>query len=209
MRGKFLTIASGLALAGCSVIGIRSGTEQPRYDVVGQVGALEIRQYGPRIAAQVTVPGDEDSARSAGFRRVAAYIFGDNQAHAKVEMTAPVSQSASESIAMTAPVSQLAAPDGWTVQFFMPAQYTLATLPKPNDPAIKLVEVPGETMAVLRYSGFYHGHVVADRRDQLIAGLAGSKWQIVDAPVAWFYDPPWALPFLRRNEVAVAVKPVN
>jgi hypothetical protein len=26
-------------------------------------------------------------------------------------------------------------------------------------------------------------------------------------PVAWFYDPPWTLPFRRRNEVAVTVTP--
>ncbi len=209
MHGRILAVVSGLALAGCSVVGIRAGTEEPAYDVVGQLGVVEIRQYGPRIAAEVTIAGDEEAARSAGFRRVAGYIFGANQTNEKVAMTAPVAQSASESIAMTAPVAQEKSPDGWTIRFFMPAQYTMATLPKPNDAGVKLLEVPGETMAVLRFTGLHGPAAIAAQRAQLIAALQSGHWQITGAPVVWFYDPPWTLPFLRRNEVAVPVTKSN
>ncbi|MEN9474984.1 MAG: hypothetical protein RIS48_1704 [Pseudomonadota bacterium] len=42
----------------------------------------------------------------------------------------------------------------WRVHFVMPSRYTLGTLPKPNNPAVQLREVPAKTWAVLRYSGF-------------------------------------------------------
>ena len=91
--------------------------------------SLEIRQYGPRLAAETVVPGDEIAARSEGFRRIAAYIFGANHGSSKIDMTAPVSTAPSETIAMTAPVAQAKTPEGWHVRFFMPAKYTLETLP--------------------------------------------------------------------------------
>lgn len=40
-------------------------------------------------------------------------------------------------------------------------------------------------------------------------GLDGTNWTPSGAPVAYFYDPPWTLPFLRRNEVAVPVAPAE
>ncbi len=202
-----LAVVSSLVVAGCSVIGVRSGTEEPKYSVVSKLGDVEIRQYGPRIAAEATVMGAEYAARSDGFRKVAAYIFGANQSQSKIAMTAPVSQApSSEKIAMTVPVSQVAAGAGaWTIRFYMPANYTLATLPKPTDPDVKLVEVPGRMMAVQRFSGFASPEAVEHNEVLLLAALRGSTWQQDGEPVAWFYDPPWALPFVRRNEVAVPV----
>jgi hypothetical protein len=75
----------------------------------------------------------------------------------------------------------------------------------PNDPAVRLVEVPGETMAVLRFTGDRGAAAVAARQAELLRGLAGTAWAPQGEPVAWFYDPPWTLPWLRRNEVAVPV----
>ena len=202
-------LVSGVILAGCTVVGIRSGTEEPHFDVVARVGDVEIRQYGPRIAAEATVAGEEYAARNAGFRKVAAYIFGENHTQAKVAMTAPVAQSvaeASEKIAMTVPVSQENRDGRWTIRFFMPSQYTMATLPVPTDPDVKLVEVPGETKAVLRFSGFAGPEAVAEERALLLKGLSGSGWTAQGTPDVWFYDPPWALPFVRRNEVVVGVR---
>lgn len=207
MLARFAALAAGLAVAACSVVGDRRGTEEPAFDVFGRAGVAEIRRYAPRIAAETDLEGDAETTRNDGFRRVAGYIFGGNRAAAKIAMTAPVSQAAtSERIAMTAPVAQSAAgPGSWTVRFFMPAQWTLATLPVPNDPAVRLVEVPGETMAVLRFTGDRGAEAVAARQAELLRGLAGTAWVPRGEPVAWFYDPPWTLPWLRRNEVAVPV----
>lgn len=206
-------LASGLAVAGCSVFGIRTA-EEPPFQTVGRVGEVELRSYAPRLAAEVVVPGGEVSARGVGFSALAGYIFRGNRGRETIAMTAPVAQSGAQSgahspetIAMTAPVDQAAGPDGtWRIRFFMPAGRTRESLPEPNDSAVRLVEVPAQTVAVLRYTGVASPEAVRDADARLLAGLAGSGWRAVGAPFQWFYDPPWTLPPLRRNEAVVAVE---
>ncbi len=223
MKPRLLAPAlMSVALSACSVVGIRSGTPEPRYQVIDQVGAVQIRRYAPRIAAETTVQGSVYQARNQGFRRLAGYIFGGNRARATIAMTAPVAQAtaktaaqaasgtaaqaASEKIAMTAPVGQSrSGADGWTIRFFMPAGYTMETLPVPNDPKVHLVTVPAEDYAALRFSGVPDQAAVAREQSTLLAVLASSPWRPVGEPAAWFYDPPWTIPFLRRNEAVVKV----
>jgi hypothetical protein len=207
MGSKTVALLSSVLLAGCSVVGIRSGTEEPHYTVVETLGALQIREYGPRIAAETTVTGNELSSRSDGFRRLAGYIFGGNSSRASIAMTAPVAQSTSQTIAMTAPVVQdQTAPGEWRIRFFMPANYTLDTLPRPNDPAVHIVSVPPQTYGVYRYTGSIDAAATETARRELLRLLQGSGWSPTGEPVSWFYDPPWTLPFLRRNEAAVTVE---
>ena len=132
-----------------NLVGIRAGTEEPRFTVVERVGEIEIRRYGPRLAAEADVSGPEETARTEGFRKVAGYIFGGNTGKASIAMTAPVAQSgaqrAGQSIAMTAPVAQTAGGAGsWRIQFYMPAKYTRESLPTPKDPSVRIVEVPAQ-----------------------------------------------------------------
>jgi hypothetical protein len=215
--GAIPVLLSALLVSACSTVGIRSGTEQPTYAVLerleGADEAVEIRRYAPRLAAEVTVRGDEREARSAGFRALAAYIFGDNSKRADIAMTAPVAQAPAgaakgEAIAMTAPVAQARAGEGeWIVRFFMPAKYDRKTLPEPTDPKIAIVELPEETLAAVRFSGARDPEAVDAATQTLQQGLDGTSWTPSGAPVAYFYDPPWTLPFLRRNEVVVPVMP--
>ena len=200
--------ASGLALFACSAVGVRD-TEEPKYRVLATQGQVEIREYGPRIAAETVVEADEMNARSAGFRRIAGYIFGDNRTRQKIAMTAPVAQDApGQKISMTAPVSQdRTAEGGFRIRFFMPAGYTLDTLPVPDNPLVTLAEVPPQTMAVLRFAGSTAPETIAARTQDLLAALQTGAWQPSAPPVVWFYDPPWTIPALRRNEVAVQVSP--
>ena len=88
----------------------------------------------------------------------------------------------------------------------MPAKYAKADLPVPNDPAVRIVEVPAQDYAVLRFSGSANGAAVATRTRELRAALGPSSWRVTGEPTAWFYDPPWTAPFLRRNEIAAPVK---
>ena len=206
-----ITLLAGVG----QLVGIRAGTEQPPYEVVGRVGEAEIRRYAPQIAAEAVVEGPVETARNEGFRRVAGYIFGDNTAKASVAMTAPVVQGreaagGSQSIAMTSPVvQQPAGGESWSIQFIMPSKYTMATLPQPNDPRVRLVEIPARTFAVVRFSGLGKADAVARHEKALDAALAGSSWRAVGEPVTWYYDPPWTVPFMRRNEVARPVEPVT
>lgn len=212
---KFLQSARAFFQAAGLVFGLRGNTEEPRYQSIATLGPVEIRQYAPRLAASVSVQGDEIAARSAGFRMLARYIFGANTASASIGMTAPVAQAtnkqvaqAATAIAMTAPVAQAKDPAGaWVVTFYMPSSYTRATLPHPLNPQIRLHEVGAETEAVYRFSGTPTAAAVASAQAILAQHLAGSAWVAAGEPAAQFYDPPWTLPWLRRNEVTVAVTP--
>ncbi|MET0898885.1 MAG: heme-binding protein [Mycobacterium sp.] len=197
---------AGQAVEGLGgIVGIRVGTEEPYYVREATLGDIEIRRYGPRIAAQTAVSGSGQEARSAGFRRLAGYIFGGNHRGAAIAMTAPVAQH-SETIAMTAPVAQSRTTDGDSViRFFMPSKWTMDTLPEPDDGLVTLVEVPGETCAVLRFSGDRSEQAIAAKSQELLEVLRSSDFHTDGEPVAWFYDPPWTLPFRRRNEVVVPV----
>ena len=196
-----------------AVVGIRAGTEEPEYTSRQLAETVEIRRYGQRIAAETTVMDDENRARNVGFRRLAGYIFGSNHGSQTISMTAPVSQQSghgSQQIAMTAPVVQAAgANGGWVIRFFMPAKWTMETLPAPNDDQVHLVTVPPETVAVLRFTGDRSPKAVAARTEELLNVLHSKGVQPGGEAVAWFYDPPWTLPFRRRNEIAISVDPAS
>ena len=93
------------------------------------------------------------------------------------------------------------------MRFFLPSSLTLETAPAPTDPRVQLAVVPENTLAVLRFSGSRRPSAVAERSEELLGVLADSKWQPGGRPFTLFYDPPWTLSFLRRNEVAVSVAP--
>jgi hypothetical protein len=200
------TVLSNFLLGACTVFGVRSGTEEPPYQVLDHVGTVEIRQYNARTAAETMIANDEVAARSDGFRKLAKYIFGGNSGQQSIPMTAPVSQAGQE-IAMTAPVAQTSSgANQWAIRFFLPAGMTEATAPRPLDPSVRIITVPPASMAVLRFSGSPTPEAVASEDAQLLEALRGSRWMAEGNPVSWFYDPPWTIPPLRRNEVAVEVK---
>lgn len=205
------TIARETAQAVALILGLRWGIEEADYEVEDRTRGVEIRRYGPRIAAETVVRADDDAARNIGFRRLASYIFGANQRATKISMTAPVAQLADNSaegqmIAMTAPVAQARNQTGQSViRFFMPAEWKMDALPEPSDESVKLVDVAPETSAVVRFTGDRSPATVRRRIDSLLQILTETDYEAVGAPVTWLYDPPFTLPFRRRNEVAVPV----
>jgi hypothetical protein len=190
-------------------IEVAMATEEPRFEVTVEAKEFAVRRYPPLIVAQTDVEGTLDEASSAGFRRIAGYIFGSNRsrissASEKIAMTAPVTvEVKSEKIAMTAPVAVERAGGRWRVSFVMPASYTLATLPVPSDSRVELRAVPAQQVAVIRFSGLVSDAKVADKTAQLKAWMAGRSLVATAEPRLARYNPPWTLPFLRRNEVLI------
>lgn len=208
---KLATVVGSTLLAGCSVVGVRSGTEQPKYDLVERIGeSVEVRHYGERVAAQVTVNrGRRSSNENAAFGALAGYIFGKNKAQSDIAMTAPVQTAVSrqsEKIAMTSPVSTSTTADSMTMRFFLPAAYTVESAPEPLNPNVNVVTVEPETIASLRFTGLRSSANVATHTAELLDHLADTQWAPVGEPSAFFYDPPWTVPTLRRNEIVVRVE---
>ena len=186
--------------------------EEPRFETLRQAGDFELRLYAPIIVAETFVRGDLARASNDGFRAIAGYIFGDNVSargagSEKVAMTAPVTmEAASEKIAMTAPVTMEAgATQGYRMHFVMPSAYTLETLPRPRDERVRLREIPAQRMAVVRFSGFAGEEKVRERTNELLDWLRTEGLKPAGPPQLARYDPPWTLPFLRRNEVMVTL----
>jgi hypothetical protein len=192
--------------------------EEPAFKIVLKSDTFEVRQYAPILIAETLVEGDMDEASNKGFRRIADYIFGNNRAaqsgsSAKIAMTAPVTvEPQSEKIAMTAPVTLSAATNEmrdtklWRVHFVMPSQYTMSTIPHPNNPDVKLKEVPGKLMAIHRYTGFNTLAKVQSKTDELLTWLQQNNFKAIGTTQLSRYDPPWTLPMFRRNEIMVEVE---
>lgn len=183
-----------------------NATEEPDFTVLIQDGAYEVREYAPMIVAEVEVTGNMRRAGNSGFRPLADYIFGNNTTRSEIEMTAPVTRKASTKIEMTAPVTRVENPnDSWTVSFVMPAEWTMETLPRPNNPDVTLREVPGEMIATIKFSGAGSESTHKKKQIQLEGWIAEQGYEAIGAPRYAGYDAPWVPGPFRRNEVMIPV----
>jgi effector-binding domain-containing protein len=163
--------------------------EEPSYKVVGKIGKVEIRHYQAVVQARTVL--SDSTQTTAGFRRLAGFIFGGNDAGQKISMTAPVQETLGEH------QPELA--------FTMPQGYSLDNLPSPNDPSVSLTEIPARTVAVIRFSGWATAGKIRRYQQQLLASIESRNIEAVNAPMLNQYNPPWTPPFLRRNEIMLEI----
>ena len=164
--------------------------EEPSWVLVSELEDVEIRRYQPVIQARTSIAHKGQTTN--GFRTLADYIFGAN--------------SQDQAIAMTAPVEEVLSEEDPYMAFTMPSQYRLEDLPEPDDGNVTLHPVPLRTVAAVRFSGWARGSVVATKTRLLLDTLEGSEWVPVGSPSLNQYNPPWTPPWMRRNEVMVAVQ---
>lgn len=163
----------------------------------------------PMIIAEVEMRGEREEAIGEGFRMLADYIFGNNTAQQGIAMTAPVQQQNSEKIAMTAPVQQQAQNGVWTISFVMPSEYSIDTLPKPNNEIVTIKEVLPKRYAVIQFSGLNSNENIARQEKQLLQYIENNKIKTVGPAKYAFYNPPWTLPFMRRNEIMLELEDMS
>jgi effector-binding domain-containing protein len=209
---RFITpMLIALLIGGASIMSAARAAQEPHHTVVHTAGSIEIRDYAPMILAQVRVAGGMGDASNRGFRPLAGYIFGDNRRpgstdNAKIAMTTPVMQQQSATIAMTTPVTQRRSDDdGWQVAFVMPQEWSMDTLPRPNDPAVSLQALPARRMAAIRFAGGANEERFEQKTAELIAFLTERGIQPISAPIYARYDPPWMPTPFRRNEVMIEI----
>ena len=162
--------------------------EEPVYQVekAWEAEQIEIRAYAPRVMAVTGMDEDTDG----GFRVLAGYIFGGNAEEEKIAMTAPVQQSMAGEKEMA---------------FMMPAEYALEDLPQPEDQRVSFREAPAYTAAVIQFSGWASADKADENWQQLRQFLIAEGIDITGEPTLNQYNPPWTLPFMRRNEIIVPV----
>jgi hypothetical protein len=195
-----------LFLTSCSVFGLRSGYKEINFDVVDSFDAIEIRKYPSRVV----VEHSKATNRNDAFYPLFKYISGENIQNKNISMTTPVelNENLSEKISMTAPVEIREDIDEKSIimRFFLPSEYTLESAPVPNDSSLLVKELPEQTIAVLQYSGSTSNEKFLNKKKELLDMLKSSKWEVEGQASFLGYDPPFTIPFLRRNEVIVPVK---
>ncbi|MEO0047918.1 MAG: hypothetical protein RLZZ410_877 [Pseudomonadota bacterium] len=193
--------------------------EEPSYQVLKQSEHFELRQYESQLIAEVSVQGSLSQASNKGFKLVADYIFGNNQTNQaatnqseRIAMTAPVViEPQSSKIAMTAPVvvekqqSPSEEPQ-WILYFVMPKSYRMDNLPKPNNPQVQIKEIKNKKVAVIKFSGWVDEEKLANRTTELQAWMKQEQLIAMGEPQLARYNPPWTLPWWRRNEVFIPVQ---
>ena len=191
-------------------------TEEPSYQILQTTEDYELRRYDPYRVAEVEVRGDFEDVGSEAFRILAGYIFGDNQGETKMAMTAPVNQRPAEAtreqagtrLEMTVPVTQRPAgaatdSDVYVISFVMPASFTLETLPRPNNPRIRLREEPAGRVAARRYSGSWNEARYREEERHLLEAVQRDGLQPRGTPIYARYNSPFSLSMFRRNEILV------
>ncbi len=193
---KFIYYLVTLAESALSVIGIRGTYEEPRYAVVERLDrGVEVRAYEGRVAVETDARGQRDGE---AFGRLFRYITGANGNGGRIAMTTPV-ETGGRMIAMSVPVEQ----DGkGTMRFYLPRKVVEAGAPQPTEPGVRLVQVPPERLAVLRFSGSATAEARDERARILSQVLDTAGRKPTETPFFMGYDPPFSVPFLRRNEVA-------
>lgn len=210
----YILITLGIALVLWflySLISVRN-IEESKYEVVSVADGYEIREYKSYIIAETTITGakDRNEAARKGFPIVAGYIFGDNTKKNKIAMTVPVNTEETnfEKIAMTVPVNT-EEDEGlgtYKISFVLPSEYTLLTLPIPNDTRVLIKEVPSRKIAVRRFTWSANESTILKNEEMLLSALKRDRVLTVGAVNVARYNPPWTIPFMLRNEVQIEVK---
>ena len=209
MRSIFSGLILIPLLSGCSVFGINS-VEEAGYDVLRVEDKFELRLYQPMVVAETYVEGDFDAAGDLAFQQLFGYISRENKSTSKIAMTAPVmaDQAGSEpgkNIDMATSLLEEREGQGWRYMFVLPAEYSLKTAPAPLDKNVKLSSIPQKIVAVLRFSGLRDEQVIIQKTLQLEQWIVANGLTPTSGPRWAGFNPPWTLPFLRRNEVMIDV----
>jgi hypothetical protein len=207
IRSLGVLLMMNLILSACSIVGVRA-LEEPAYQTQMQEGSFEIREYSSYLVAEVFMEEENfDEASGDGFRMLADYIFGNNLSRSASVQMARKAEAASENIAMTAPVQmdQGKKSNQWRMAFSLPSKWNLETAPVPNDQRVNLREISPERMVVLQFSGRMATQDLEEKEQELRQWAMKQGITVVGSVRTARYDPPWTLPFLRKNEVQLKV----
>jgi hypothetical protein len=170
-----------------------AATPTAAYKTLKTDGDFELRAYETLHLAKVTLSTSDKRSKNmdGSFMKLFRFIDGQNQREEKISMTTPViiERGANES----------------SMSFVMPETSVAKGLPTPNG-EVKLAKMPPVKMAVLRFSGISNRKKEAEQLTRLQTWMANEKLSPEMTPLFAFYDPPWTLGFMRRNEVLLRVK---
>ena len=168
--------------------------EQPTYSVLKKEGSIEVRAYQQMLLQSVAVSGNQYDALRNGFRPLVRYIGAKERDGEKISMTAPVMQILGDT------------KQEWIVSFSMPSKYKADSLPNPNNDMVFTEVVPPTVAAVVRFRGRANTDLLGRKTAELMNWINEAGYVAREKPRYMFYNDPSTPPFLRRNEVMIAVQ---
>ena len=192
MKPSFLLILLLLIAIPILLSFTKTSIEKQKYRLVKKEKEFEIRFYPPAILA--TTRSAVKSYRelgSSGFRKIAGYIFGNNESSAKIAMTSPVHMDINDK--------------GSSMSFVMPSQYTLDKLPRPVDSRVELHESAAVYMAAIEFGGYANDEKIKQYADRLLEALNRNGIKTIGNPTFLGYNAPYEL-IGRKNEVVIAIE---
>lgn len=178
-------------LSACTVFGDIDANIAP-YEVVEADGVFELREYD-RLVLISTAKTEGLENTNEPFFKLFNYISGDNKKSQEISMTAPV---------LMGPNGQA----GETMSFVLPAEYSSSNAPLPMDPALEISEIENLSVAVITFDGLLDDDNVSKQRSLLLDWIADKKLEVTGEVIVAGYNPPYTLPFLRRNEIIIPVE---
>ena len=165
--------------------------ESPKYTLIKSYDDFEVRQYGSMILAQTVMKSNSyENTSSNGFRTVANYIFGGNEANKKIAMTSPVIMEMGKDTKMS---------------FVMPKEHSLESLPEPNSDNVELLTVSPKKYAVITFPGYANKKKISKYAKKLLKSVKAEGLETIGNIHFMGYNAPWQV-IGRKNEVAIEVK---
>lgn len=171
------------------------GLEEPPYTVVESCDLYEIRDYEAyQVASTAMTQGEDIFTAGTAFNTLVSYLFGENQESKAMPMTTPVT---------TTNLGEM--------RFYLAEP----KVPLPNEAAnVEVLEVPAARLAVRKFTGFCTDGEIARQKDTMLQALEMDGIELdvahgaVVPHVVFQYNPPYTLPIVRRNEIAIPVSMV-
>lgn len=170
-----------------------SGYETPDYKVLVKDGDFEIREYMDFYI--VEYDNDDDPGIQRGFGTLFSYISSDNKENQKISMTVPVIEEMVQ--------------DKKKMAFVVPGKFG-DKIPEPNSRNLNVRKFNKGMFAAIRYSGFSNKKKEEGMMKKLSERLVSRGYGELSNYMLAFYNAPFSLPMLRRNEILVRVaKPMD
>ena len=174
------------------VIMATNKTEEQKYSVIQKEKDFEIRYYP--AATFATIESKATNYRDLsypGFRKLAGYIFGNNESSVHISMTSPVHMDVNDTVS--------------TMSFVMPAAYNKTNLPSPKDASVRINEVPEEYDAVIRFGGYTNDQKIKYYSEKLRTILLEKGIKTIGHFRFLGYNPPYQF-IGRKNEIIVSIE---
>ena len=181
----------------------REANEHAPYETLREDGAFSLRAYPELACAETTVRGPREDAEGEGFSRLFAYIQGKDRPGGEIAMTAPVLHDPDYG-AVTP--EALRGEGETTVRFVLPSRLSSTTAPPPASPDVRLVTLPAHRAVAITFDGTADDETVASKTEALRAWIISQDLVEAGSPRFAIYDPPFAPPPARRNEVLIPVE---